>query len=132
MPPRVDKEELLGRWGKALSHGGAVLHPESGIVPKAEHDVGGDSDDALNARKDLVRRVTGYLEDVVGLRKEGGTDRGAVGSEVASGGRWFDRCRYTRARTPLRNVIIVEADGTRCHIKPPRGIVVSQLRISTL
>ena len=70
MPPQMDKEVLLGRWGQALAHGGAALHPDSGIVPKAEHDVGGDDEDALNARKDLVRRVTGYLDAVVGLQKD--------------------------------------------------------------
>lgn len=65
VPDWVDKEKVLSKWRKALDHNGEYQiwdQENSGIIPGASHAL--SNDDQAEARKDLVRRVLGYLQGV--------------------------------------------------------------------
>ncbi|KXT08407.1 hypothetical protein AC579_5996 [Pseudocercospora musae] len=62
VPAWVDKEDLMGRWAKIM--GDQWDHESSGIIPNASHAL--SNDDQEEPRKDLVRRVLGYLSTVLG------------------------------------------------------------------
>ncbi|KAJ5152012.1 DUF1749-domain-containing protein [Penicillium capsulatum] len=65
VPSWIDKEKLLSRWRDATDHNGEdqVWDREySGIVPNASHAL--SNDDQAEPRKDLVRRVMGYLKNL--------------------------------------------------------------------
>ncbi|KAF9895288.1 hypothetical protein FE257_000192 [Aspergillus nanangensis] len=68
VPAWVDKERLLQRWKLALDHGkegGIWDEVHGGIVPNASHAL--SNDDQAEPRRDLVRRVLGYLEQYVNV-----------------------------------------------------------------
>lgn len=61
----IDKEALLSRWRDATDRNGKDQiwdREHSGIVPNASHAL--SNDDQAEPRKDLVRRVMGYLDNV--------------------------------------------------------------------
>lgn len=63
VPDWVDKEKLLSRWRDAADHNGRFQicdQEHSGIIPGASHAL--SNDDQAEPRKDLVRRVLGYLQ----------------------------------------------------------------------
>lgn len=64
VPKKLDKVKLLERWRAATDKSYQKVWDDenSGIVPGASHNLGGDSED--DARQDLVNRVKAYLEDV--------------------------------------------------------------------
>ncbi|KAI7975777.1 hypothetical protein EIK77_005527 [Talaromyces pinophilus] len=64
VPKKLDKAKLLERWRAATDKSYQKVWDEenSGIVPGASHNLGGDGED--DARQDLVNRVKSYLEDV--------------------------------------------------------------------
>lgn len=67
VPAWVDKEKMLQRWRNAANQGGKhqVWNDEySAIIPGASHAL--SNDDQAEPRKELVRRVLGYLN---GLEK---------------------------------------------------------------
>jgi pimeloyl-ACP methyl ester carboxylesterase len=62
VPDWIDKENLLRRWKNAADAGGKdqVWDDEfSGVIPGASHAL--SNDDQAEPRKDLVRRVLGYV-----------------------------------------------------------------------
>jgi pimeloyl-ACP methyl ester carboxylesterase len=62
VPEWVDKEKLLVRWRAATNHGDKYQiwdQDHSGVIPGASHAL--SNDDQAEPRKDLVRRITGYL-----------------------------------------------------------------------
>lgn len=63
-PKKLDKVKLLERWRAATDKSYQKIWDDanSGIVPGASHNLGGD--DEGDARQDLVNRVKAYLEDV--------------------------------------------------------------------
>jgi pimeloyl-ACP methyl ester carboxylesterase len=62
MPPHVDKEALLERWGRVVREGGGVVDEESGgVVKGASHNLDGDPEVVV---RDLVGRVVGFLGKV--------------------------------------------------------------------
>ncbi len=65
VPDSVDKKGLLGRWKDAADHGGKdqIWDDEySGVIPGASHAL--SNDDQADPRKDLVRRVLGYIHQL--------------------------------------------------------------------
>ncbi|EEA27165.1 hypothetical protein TMatcc_004556 [Talaromyces marneffei ATCC 18224] len=64
VPKKVDKVKLLERWKAASNKSFQKVWDDenSGIVPGASHNIGGDGEG--NAREDLVKRVKAYLKDV--------------------------------------------------------------------
>lgn len=63
VPDWVDKEKLLSKWRDAADHNGRFQvwdREHSGIIPGASHAL--SNDDQAEPRKDLVRRVMGYLQ----------------------------------------------------------------------
>jgi hypothetical protein len=64
VPKKVDKVKLLERWRAASdkSYQKVWDNENSGVVPGASHNLGGDGEN--DARQDLVNRVKAYLEDV--------------------------------------------------------------------
>jgi hypothetical protein len=63
VPDWVDKEKLLSKWRDAADHNGKFQvwdQEHSGIIPGASHAL--SNDDQAEPRKDLVRRVLGYLQ----------------------------------------------------------------------
>jgi hypothetical protein len=65
VPPSVDKEGLLKRWRRALDHGGKNPfwdEEHSGIIPHASHAL--SNDDQAEPRKNLCKRVLGYVHQV--------------------------------------------------------------------
>ncbi|OBT42714.1 hypothetical protein VE00_07256 [Pseudogymnoascus sp. WSF 3629] len=62
VPAYVDKEGLLVRWMNAVNHNGRDQiwdRDHSAVIPGASHAL--SDDDQAEPRKDLVRRVLGYL-----------------------------------------------------------------------
>ncbi|KAH8807171.1 putative siderophore biosynthesis lipase/esterase [Xylogone sp. PMI_703] len=61
VPASVDKEGLLRRWKNVTDQGeGQIWDDEySGVIPNASHAL--SNDDQAEPRKDLVRRVLGYV-----------------------------------------------------------------------
>lgn len=65
VPDWVDKEKLLQRWKNVTDHGGKdqIWDEEySGLIPGASHAL--SNDDQAEPRKDLVRRVLGYVHQL--------------------------------------------------------------------
>jgi hypothetical protein len=70
VPDWVDKEGLLSRWKNITNHGGKEQiwdDVHSGVIPGASHAL--SNDDQVGPRKDLVRRVMGYLRLSEGVAK---------------------------------------------------------------
>lgn len=66
VPTWVDKEGLLTRWKSATNHNGQldIWDSEySGVIPHASHAL--SNDDQAEARKELNRRVLGFLNRLV-------------------------------------------------------------------
>lgn len=63
-PETVDKEMLLRRWKAATNKISRTVWDDehSGVIPGASHTLKGEEE--ADARRDLVSRVTGYLNDV--------------------------------------------------------------------
>ncbi|KAL1965342.1 hypothetical protein VTN77DRAFT_5779 [Rasamsonia byssochlamydoides] len=63
-PEKVDKEELLRRWKAATNKTIREVWDDehSGVIPGATHNLEGEGE--AEARRDLVSRVMGYLNDV--------------------------------------------------------------------
>lgn len=62
IPDYVDKEEQLRRWKNAAQQNGKCLvwdDEQSGVIPGASHAL--SNDDQAKPRKNLVKRVLGYL-----------------------------------------------------------------------
>jgi hypothetical protein len=64
VPKKVDKVKLLERWREASDKSYQKIWDDenSGIIPGASHNLGGDGEG--DARQDLVNRVKAYLEIV--------------------------------------------------------------------
>jgi pimeloyl-ACP methyl ester carboxylesterase len=63
VPEWVDKEQLLSRFRSAAEHGGEIQiwdDKHSGVIPHASHAL--SNDDQAESRRDLCRRVLGFLE----------------------------------------------------------------------
>ncbi|KIV99315.1 uncharacterized protein PV09_08976 [Verruconis gallopava] len=63
VPEWVDKKKLLSRWKTATNHGDKYDiwdEEHSGIIPGASHAL--SNDDQAECRKDLCRRVLGFLQ----------------------------------------------------------------------
>lgn len=61
VPKRVNMEALVARWTAVAERAGVRVAQGSGIVPGANHNLEGVSEDVT---KDLVSRVKGFLEEV--------------------------------------------------------------------
>ncbi|OKL63570.1 hypothetical protein UA08_01922 [Talaromyces atroroseus] len=65
VPDWVDKEKLLLKWRNVTDHNGETQiwdQHHSGVIPGASHAL--SNDDQAEPRKDLVRRVLGFLHDL--------------------------------------------------------------------
>ncbi|GCB17154.1 UPF0613 protein PB24D3.06c [Aspergillus awamori] len=63
VPDWVDKEKLLSKWRNAADHNGKFQvwdQEHSGIIPGASHALSNDGQ--AEPRKELARRVLGYLQ----------------------------------------------------------------------
>ncbi|KAL3258698.1 hypothetical protein ABHI18_005827 [Aspergillus niger] len=63
VPDWVDKEKLLSKWRNAADHNGRFQvwdQEHSGIIPEASHALSNDGQ--AEPRKELARRVLGYLQ----------------------------------------------------------------------
>lgn len=66
MPDWVDKNKLLARWKESADNGGKTRiwdDVHSGIIPGASHAL--SNDDQAEPRRWLVKRVMGYLDQVL-------------------------------------------------------------------
>ncbi|KAF2269895.1 DUF1749-domain-containing protein [Lojkania enalia] len=72
VPAYVDKEQLIGRFTRAIRDGGGVVDDiNGGVVPEAQHNL---NDNTEEVREMLARRVVGFLQ-AVGTGVTPGTSR---------------------------------------------------------
>lgn len=64
VPDWVDKEELMGRWKRAVDGDGCAIWDadNSGIIPNASHAL--SDDDQEGPRQELARRVLNFLKAI--------------------------------------------------------------------